>query len=164
MINYDALFDFFRSCPQLAELKAISAAANCGGGVILPQGASPVFRYEERGDSLGGCSFAAIPLPFVYADFRINCYERLDSFADPLGNVNVLSYAQACSVCDWVADMSARRVFPDVGERVVSLECVPFVPQIAFLDPDEALACYFITVRVRFVNRALPYFFESAGR
>ena len=44
--------------------------------------------------------------------------------------------------------------FPDIGEKIVSIECNPFVPQIRYVNPEENTVGYFITVRLRYVNRA----------
>ena len=43
--------------------------------------------------------------------------------------------------------------FPDIGEMIVSIECNPFVPQVRYVDEKNNIVCYFITVRLRYVNR-----------
>ena len=41
----------------------------------------------------------------------------------------------------------------DIGEMIVSIECNPLVPQIRNVDPEPNTVGYFITVRLRYVNR-----------
>ena len=45
-------------------------------------------------------------------------------------------------------------IFSQTGEKIVSIECNPFVPQIRYVNPEENTVGYFITVRLRYVNRA----------
>ena len=57
-------------------------------------------------------------------------------------------------VIDWVKTQDDAGNFPDIGGKVVSIECMPSVPQIRYADEAENRICYFITVRIRYVN---PY-------
>lgn len=156
MDKYANLFEYFRQCPELSSLWCIAATENIGKRVILPQGASPARQYQEFIDSMGNYQCEVIPYPSVYEDFQINCYEWYDvkDGNAPARNSNVLSLEAVESICEWVAMQNDLQNFPDIGEKIVSIECNPFVPQIRYVNPDENTVGYFITVRLRYVNRA----------
>lgn len=156
MSKYSTLFEYFRNCPYLSNLMSIASNTNKGNTVILPQGASPVVQYQENFDNLGFYQCTISPYPSVYEDFQINCYEWYDvkDTNPPKLNENVLTYEEVCGVCDWVNEQNEKNNFPEIGEKIVSIECNPFVPQIRYVDPDTNTVGYFITVRLRYVNRA----------
>ena len=155
MSKYTNLFDYFRECPQLRDLWSIAATEDRGVKVILPQGTSPAVQYQESTDALGGYECTIEPYPSVYEDYQINCYSWYDADdeSEPQLNENVLSFEEVQKICDWVAEQDERRNFPDIGEKVVSIECYPFTPQIRYVNQAEQTVGYFITVRVRYVNR-----------
>lgn len=155
MDKYANLFNYFRQCPYLKNLMSIASESNKGQTVILPQGASPVVQYQERFDTLGGYECTIEPYPSIYEDFQINCYEWYDVKDDnpPQFNENVLTYQEVVGVCDWVKAQNEANKFPDIGEMIISIECNPFVPQIRYVDPVTNTVGYFITVRLRYVNR-----------
>lgn len=154
--KYVKIFEYFRQCPQLSNLWSIAAVEDIGKKVILPQGASQRFSYREKIDVNGDYHCDIIPIPSVYEDFQINCYEWYDAKDgnEPARNENVLSLEEVESVCRWVEEMNDSKDFPDFGENVVSIECIPAVPQIRYVNPDENTVGYFITVRIRYINRA----------
>lgn len=156
MSKYVRLFDFLRQCPELSDLWSIAATEDIGKRVILPQGASPTVQYRESIDTVGSYQCEVIPYPSIYEDFQINCYEWYDvkDGSTPEHNENVLSLEAVESICRWVAEQNEARNFPDIGERVVSIECNPFVPQVRYVNPEENTVGYFITLRIRYVNRA----------
>ena len=156
MSKYVKIFEYFRQCPELADLWSIAATEDIGKRVILPQGASPAVQYEESIDLMGGYNCEIVPYPSVYEDFQINCYEWYDvkDGSAPEHNENVLSLEAVQRICDWVAEQNEKNNFPDIGEKIVSIECNPFVPQIRYVNPEENTVGYFITVRLRYVNRA----------
>lgn len=162
--KYTVLFNYFRQCPQLADLWSIAATEEEGVRVILPQGASPAVQYQERFDNLGNYDGNIIPYPSVYEDFQINCYESYDpnDSSSPQYNLNVLSLDEVQKICDWVKEQNRAKNFPDIGESIVSIECNPFVPQIRGISVDEKTICYFITIRIRYVNweEARPIYHE----
>lgn len=158
MHKYAELFEYFRQCPQLSDMMGIASEAKRGNTVILPQGASPAMRYEEFIDSTGQYNCDIIPYESVYEDFQINCYKLYDvnDTTDPHYNINVMTYEEVCAVCDWIQEQDEKTNFPNIGEEIISLECFPFVPQVGFVDADSDLVGYFITVRVRYINRRKP--------
>lgn len=155
MSKYASLFEYFRQCHELAELWSIAATEDIGVRVILPQGASPTHRYEETTDVNGEYHCDIIPYPSVYEDFQINCYEWYDvkDNSAPIQNTNVLSLEEVQKICDWVKEQNDVNNFPKINENVVSIECEPFVPQIRYVNPEENTVGYFITIRIRYVNR-----------
>lgn len=156
MSKYAKIFEYFRQCPELADLWSIAATEDIGVRVILPQGASPTHQYQEFIDAAGNYNCEIVPYPSVYEDFQINCYEWYDvkDGSAPERNENVLSLEAVQSICDWVKEQNDNNHFPDIAEKVVSIECNPFVPQIGYVNPEENTVGYFITVRLRYVNRA----------
>lgn len=155
MNKYGVLFEYFRQCPYLKNLMSIASDMDRGNTVILPQGSSPAVQYQEKFDSLGNYECIISPYPSVYEDFQINCYEWYDvkDTNPPKFNENVLTYEEVCGVCEWVKEQNEKNNFPEIGEYIVSIECNPFVPQIRYVDPDTNTVGYFITVRLRYVNR-----------
>lgn len=153
--KYSVLFDYFRQCPYLERLMSIAGESERGNTVILPQGASPAVQYQEQFDVNGGYECVIEPYPSVYEDFQINCYEWYDTKDNnpPFANENLLTYQDVCGVCDWIKAQNEAKNFPDIGEMIVSIECNPFVPQIRYVDEDNNIVGYFITVRLRYVNR-----------
>ena len=97
-----------------------------------------------------------MPYPSVYEDFQINCYEWYDVNDDsaPTKNENVLTLEQVTSICDWIKAQNDAGMFPEINEKIISIECNPFVPQIRYVNPEENTVGYFITVRLSYVNRA----------
>lgn len=155
MDKYAALFEYFRKCPYLKNLMSIASESEQGNTVILPQGSSPAVQYQEQFNVNGGYECIIEPYPSVYEDFQVNCYEWYDvkDTNPPKFNENVLTYQDVCGVCDWIEAQNEAENFPEIGEKIVSIECNPFVPQIRYVDPDTNTVGYFITVRIRYVNR-----------
>lgn len=155
MLKYAKLFEYFRQCPELKALWSIAATEERGVRVIIPNGASPAVQYQDRFDTLGGYMCDIVPYPSIYEDFQINCYEWYDASDDsaPAKNENVLTLEQVTSICDWIKEQNDRGNFPEIGEEIVSIECNPFIPQIRYVNPPENTVGYFITVRLRYVNR-----------
>lgn len=156
MNKYAKIFEYFRQCPELADLWSIAATEDIGKRVILPQGASSAVQYQESIDTIGNYNCEVVPYPSVYEDYQINCYEWYDVRDNnaPEKNENVLSLEAVENICKWIAEQNDKRNFPEIGEKVVSIECIPFVPQVRYVNPEENTVGYFITVRLRYVNRA----------
>ena len=157
------LFNFLRQCPQLKDLLSIGGTEEIGVNVILPLGASSAVQYNENMDVLGNYEGEVIPIPSVYEDFQINCYEFYDTndVGSPMTNINVLTYDEVRAVCDWIIEQDEKQNFPQIGRNVISIECTPFVPQIRYVNEQENIIAYFITLRIRYVNprrhRAVEY-------
>lgn len=162
MDKYANIFEYFRQCPYLAKLKSIASDTERGNTVILPQGASPAVQHQERLDVNDIYTCVIEPYPSVYEDFQINCYEWYDvkDNSAPHDNENVLTYQEVCGVCDWVEQQNHSNNFPDIGEQIVSIECNPFVPQVRYVDSAKNTIGYFVTVRLRYVNRRQRRFVE----
>jgi hypothetical protein len=156
MSKYAKLFEYFRQCPELADLWSIAAVEENKVRVILPQGASPVVQYQEKMDTLGNYECNIVPYPSIYEDFQINCYQKYDpnDSTEPFDNYNVLQLETVERICKWVKEQNDIGNFPQIDEKIISVECNPFVPQIRYVNDDEKIICYFITVRLRYVNRA----------
>lgn len=156
MNKYAKIFEYFRQCPELADLWSIAATEDIGKRVILPQGASSAVQYQESIDTIGNYNCEVVPYPSVYEDYQINCYEWYDvrDNSAPEKNENVLSLEAVENICKWIGEQNDKRNFPEIGEKVVSIECIPSVPQVRYVNPEENTVGYFITVRLRFVNRA----------
>lgn len=156
MNKYAKIFEYFRQCPELADLWSIAATEDIGKRVILPRGASSAVQYQESIDTIGNYNCEVIPYPSVYEDYQINCYEWYDVRDNnaPEKNENVLSLEAVENICKWISEQNDKRNFPEIGEKVVSIECIPFVPQVRYVNPEENTVGYFITVRLRYVNRA----------
>lgn len=155
MLDCKILFEYFRQCPYLSEMMSIAAQSEKGNTVILPRGASPAVQYQEKTDINGNYEGWLIPYPSVYEDFQINCYTgySVNDTNPPPYNSNVLRYEQVCDVCRWIAEQDEKGNFPVTDEQIISIECNPFLPITQFVDESTNTVGYFITVRVRYVNR-----------
>ena len=150
----EILFDYFRQCPQLEDLLIIAGKQEARKSIILPQGSSAKRQTNDGFDVNGNYHCDMIPYPSVYEDLHINCFRRYDVKDTSLyGNVNALNYDEVKSICEWVEEQDNINNFPEIGENIVSIECLPFVPQIRYIDEENNVVCYFITVRLRYVNR-----------
>lgn len=163
MSRFTELFEYLRTCPKLAALWGVGATEENGVTVIFPQGTSPVYMYEESIDTTGGYNCDIIPHLSVYEDYQVNCYKAYDASDDnaPSDNLNILSYDEVLEVCEWIAEQNENGKLPAItGRKVVSIECNPFIPQIRGVNQQRNLICYFITVRVRYVNPAQRRYVE----
>ncbi len=151
------LFEFMRKCPGLEKLWSIGTTEATGESVILPQGASEKVQRNEKTDVNGDYICNIHPYPSVYEDYQINCfrfYDGQDSSA-PEENINVLTFDEVRGICDWIETCNDAEILPEItGESVTEIECIPPVPQIRYVNHAENIIAFFITVRVRYVNRA----------
>lgn len=160
MDRYAQLFEYFRQCPALKDLWSIAATEDIGVKVILPAGTSPRTQYDDSFDTTGAYNCDIVPYPSVYEDYQINCYMwyNENDTNPPQFNENVLSLHEVQSICDWVKAQNRLKNFPEIGEKVVAVECNPFIPQIRYVNQQENTIGYFITVRIRYVNPDKPDF------
>lgn len=157
MNKYIEIFEYLRQCPQLNDLWSIGATEDIGVKVVIPQGSSSIFQYQDRIDITGNYECYIYPYPSIYEDYQINCYQWYDTKDNtpPKWNQNVLSIDEVQSICDWIYEQNEKNNFPKItGEKVVSIECNPFTPQIRYVNEAENTIGYFITIRIRYVNNA----------
>ena len=161
MSKYDEIFDYLRQCPQLNSLWSIYAEQIGGANVILPNGTSTRRTMTEFIDNIGCYNADIIPSPSVYEEYQINCYRDVAPNEESLNAMN-LDDVQA--VCDWLVEQDENGNLPTIsGKQVVSIEPFPFNPQIRGIDPDKGTICYFITVRITYVNTAQARSVEFDG-
>lgn len=149
----EEIFSYMRTCPRLANLWSIGAVEEIDTSVIIPQGASEVYQIQEELDVLGTYEATFEPFPSVYEDYQINCYKFYDTkdSSSPNANINVMSLDEVQSVCDWIESQNNTGNLPNI-KGVISVEANPFVPQVAYVNEQENIIAYFITLRVRYVN------------
>lgn len=157
MSKYSELFTWLRGCPKLADMWSIGAREEIDVNVILPQGASQAVAYQDYIDVYGAYHCEMIPEPSVYEDYQLNCFRYLDvqDRSAPAYNVNVMQIEDVQDIIDWITEQNDNDNQPEItGEHVVSVECNPRVPQIRYVNQVDNTVAYFITIRVRYVNRA----------
>ena len=151
------IFDYMRECPQLSDLWSIAGVEDVDVNVILPQGASAKRQYIDSVDVIDEYKCEIVPYDRYYEDYQINCYKAYDSrdSSSPEDNVNVMNFEDVQKICDWVAEQDEALNIPQItGESVVAIECNPHIPQIRFVNTDENIIGYFVTVRIHFKNKA----------
>ena len=147
---------YFRVCPELENLLPLAGVEEEGNSIILPQGSSPAKQVNGGFDVTGRFEADIVPYDIVYEDYQINCYKFYNTKdpKPPARNENILTEKEVRRVCQWVKEQDNIGNFPDIGESVICIECLPFVPQIRYVDDANNLVCYYITVRIYYVNRA----------
>ena len=140
---------------------SIYAEERNGANVILPQGTSSRRTISEYVDTTGCYNADIRPLPSVYEDYHINRYREVSPNENAL---NALTLDDVQAICDWIVEQDETGNLPNItGKQVVSIEPNPFIPQIRGIDPDKGTICYFITVRITYVNTALSRSVEYNG-
>ena len=161
MSRYAEIFNYMRQCPQLKDLWSIAGQEEFGNSVILPQGASEFVQYNENLDVQGWYECDIIPFPSVYEDYQINCFRFYDAndSSKPDANINVMSIDDVQAICDWVLEQDNSKNYPVITGnngnplQIVSIECNPPIPQIRYVNQQENIIAYFVTVRIRYVNQ-----------
>ena len=151
------IFVYMRKCPKLSDLWSIAGVEDVDVSVILPQGASAKRQYLDSTDITDNYECEIVPYDRFYEDYQINCYKAYDAKdnSSPESNINVLNFDEVQKICDWVAEQDEALNLPKItGESVVAIECNPHIPQIRFVNPEENIIGYFITVRIHFKNKA----------
>ena len=151
------IFDYMHTCPHLKGLWSIAGVEDVGVKIILPQGASAKRQYIDSTDILDGYECEIIPYDRYYEDYQINCYEFYDvnDSSEPSDNINVLSFNDVQKICDWLEEQDEVLNLPEItNHSVVAIECNPHTPQIRFVNTEENIIGYFITVRIHFKNKA----------
>ena len=66
-----------------------------------------------------------------------------------------MNFENVEKVIEWVHAQDEAQKFPNLPDKkIVAVECFPFQPQIRGVDPDTRLVCYYITLRITYVNIA----------
>lgn len=155
--KYVELFNYFQKCPQLNGLWSIAGMEEQGNKIVLPNGASGLYSYNQYFDIMDNFFFEMNPTSSYYEDYRINCYsfyDEKDSSA-PETNVNILELQEVQNICDWIFEQNQNDNLPVItGKKVLAIECLPSIPQVAYVTPEESTIAYFITVRVTYKNDA----------
>ena len=149
MSKQKALTEWLKQCPQLNELWNLSAYEQDGANVIIPTGTSYKRNLEESIDATGGYEGNFIPLPSIYEEYQINCYRTI---VENDNEFNTLKFEDVEKVIDWITEQDERENFPQINKPVIAVECFPFIPQVRGVDPDTGLICYYITLRITYVN------------
>jgi len=152
MSKQTIITEWLMNCPQLASLYNISAQEQDGANVIFPVGTSRRRDITDVIDVTGCYSADIAPTASVYEEYQINCYKYL---ADSDNTYNVMRTEEVEAVIDWINNQDEIQNFPDIeGKKVVAVETFPFIPQIRFAEPETGLICYYITLRITYVNTA----------
>lgn len=150
MSKISSLTEWLMQCPQLSALWNISAELSDGANILIPSGTSEMRYVNDSLDVINYYEANIVPLPSVYEEFQVNCYK---SFVNNDNSYNVMNYDDVEKVIEWVREQDEKENFPVLeGEKVVSIDVLPFQPQIRGVDPDTYLVCYYFTIRIRYVN------------
>ena len=149
MSKQKAITEWLLRCPSLQSVWNISAEEQDGANVIVPAGTSYRREISDQLNVDGSYEADIIPLASVYEEYQINCYRTV------IGNdndFNALKFDEVESVIEWITAQDAIENFPNIDKLIVAVECFPFIPQIRGVDPDTGLICYYITLRITYVN------------
>lgn len=153
-----AIAAWLKQCPELNSLWNISAYEQDGANVIIPAGTSYRRKLNERLNAVGGYEADIIPLPSVYEEYQINCYRTI---VDNDNDFNTLNFEDVEKVIEWITEQDESGNFPQIdNKKIIAVECFPFIPQIQGVDPDTGLICYYITLRITYLNDARGRSFE----
>lgn len=154
-MEYTKIVEYLRQCPQIAKLLPIAGEQEAYNNIILPIGGSSTANITSKFDMLGGYEYQLIPIPTIYKDYQINCYRPYDINDNnpPEYNGNALTLEEIDEIFKWVAEQDNNLTFPDVSEKVVSVECTSVQPYIRGTDETDNVVCYVITFRVWYVNQ-----------
>lgn len=149
MSKTENITKWLMKCPELYSLWNISALTQDGTSIIFPSGSSQRRNLSDKIDITGRYNADIIPFPSVYEEYQINCYK---TFTDNSNDYNIMKYEDVERVIEWIHTQDENGNFPDIGKVVISTECFPFIPQIRAVSPDSRLICYYITLRITYIN------------
>lgn len=150
MSKQEELTSWLMDCPQLSTLWNISAEERDGANVIFPVGTSQKRNIIDRIDITGTYEVDIKPLPSVYEEYQINCYKDL---VNNENGYNIMKLEEVESVIQWIDEQDEIQNFPNIsGKKIIAVETFPFIPQIRGVDPDTGMICYYITLRITYVN------------
>ena len=151
MSKQRAITKWLLQCSALRNVWNISAEEQDGANVLLPAGTSYRRNISDKIDAVGYYEADIVPLPSVYEEYQINCYRTLNANDN---EYNALTYEEVEDVINWIAEQDEVGNFPQINKTMVAAECFPFIPQIRGGDPVSGLVCYYITLRLTYVNTA----------
>lgn len=151
MSKQRAITEWLKQCPELNTLWNISAYEDEGANVIIPTGTSYRRNFEESLFVDGSYEGRITPLPSIYEEYQINCYRTI---VENDNDFNALKYEDVEKVVEWITEQDEKENFPNINKNVIAVECFPFIPQIRGVDPDTKLVCYYITLRITYINDA----------
>lgn len=149
MSKQTAITEWLKQCPILESLWNISAYEQDGANVIIPTSTSYTRNINESLGTDGSYEADIIPLPSVYEEYQINCYKTI---VENDNSFNALKFEEVESVVEWITEQDEIGNFPNINRTVIAVESFPFIPQIRGVDPDTGLICYYITLRITYVN------------
>lgn len=154
-MDYVKIVEYLRQCPQINKLLPVAGEQTAYSDIVMPVGGSSTANIQGRFDNLGGYEGDIIPIPTIYKDYQINSYRPYDVKDNnpPQYNGNALTLEEVDEIFKWVSEQDNAENFPDVSEKVVSVECTAVQPYIRGVDEDLNIVCYAITFRVWYVNQ-----------
>jgi hypothetical protein len=151
MSKQKAITEWLMQCPMLSNVWNISAEEQDGANVVVPVGASEMRQINDRVDACGCYEAEIVPFPSVYEEYQINCFRTIVANDN---DFNTLKFDEVEEVINWIISKDENGDFPQIGKTVVAVDCYPFIPQVRGVDPDTGLICYYITLRITYVNTA----------
>lgn len=149
MSKQTIITNWLKQCPVLGTLWNISAYEQDGANVIIPTGTSYRRNLVEKIGADGWYEAEYRPLPTIYEEYQINCYRTI---IEDNNEFNALKYDEVEDIIAWITEQDENENFPNVSGNVIGVECFPFIPQVRGVDPDTGLICYYITLRITYVN------------
>lgn len=154
MLNYVKIVEYLRKCPEIEKLLPIAGTEEAYTEVVLPAGGSSTANVVGGFDALGGYEGSVNPIPSIYEDYQINCYRYYDVKDNnpPQYNSNALTEEEVNEIFKWVANQDEKNNFPDVTEKIITVECTSLQPYIRGVDESKNIVCYVVNFRVWYVN------------
>ena len=151
MSKNKAIFDWLGTCPVFSSrLSFASGETGDGENVVLPFGTSERRTLTDYIDVDGYYNGTITPSPSVYEEYQVQCFRYIGAEQN---EYNILTLDEVQSVLDWVIERDDAGDFPDIGETVISVEPLPFIPQAAGRDVETGLWKWYFTLRITYVNR-----------
>lgn len=153
-MEYVKIVDYLRQCPQIAKLLPVAGEQKAYNDIVLPAGGSSTANISGSIDTVGGYEGNVVPIATIYKDYQINSYRPYDVKDNnpPYANENALTLEEIDEIFKWVAEQDNNENFPNVSEKIVSVECTSVQPYIRGTDESENIVCYVINFRIWYVN------------
>lgn len=153
-MEYTKIVEYLRQCPQIAKLLPVGGNQDDYVDIIMPLGGSSTASIGGKIDTLGNFDGGVYPNPVVYNDYQINCYRYYDVNDNnpPEYNSNALTLEEIDEIFSWIEKQDNNENFPDVSEKIVSVECTTTQSRIQGVNASENLICYPVVIRIWYVN------------